>query len=72
MQKVSYTNLMVTTNQKLIHMQRIKRKKYKYITKENQQTMKDRKTGKDQRKSSETNTKQVIKWQYIDGQNNPT
>ena len=44
-------------------MQRIKRKKSKYITKENQQTMTERKTRKDQRKSSEITTKQVIKWQ---------
>ena len=55
---------MVTTYQNsLINMQRIKRKKYKYITKENQQTMKERKTRKDQRKSSETTTKQEVKWQ---------
>jgi len=38
-------------------MQRIKRKKSKSITKENQQTMKERKIRKDKRKSSETSTK---------------
>ena len=44
--KMLYIYLMVITNQKpLLNMQRIKRKKSKYITKENQQTMKDRKTG---------------------------
>ena len=48
-QKRVCTNLMVTTNQKpLINMQRIKGKKSKYITKENQQTRK--KDKKDQRK----------------------
>ena len=42
-QKRLYTNLMTTTNQKpLINMQRIKRKKSKYIAKENQQNMKER------------------------------
>ena len=35
MQKILYTNLMITTNQKsVIGMQRIKRKESKYITKE--------------------------------------
>ena len=43
-------------------MQRIKRKKSKDITKENQQSMKERKTRKDQRKS-ETITKQIREWQ---------
>ena len=44
---------METVNQKpLINMQRIKRKKSNYITRENQQTMKKRKTRKDQRKIS--------------------
>ena len=42
-------------------MQRIKGKKSKYITKEKQQTMKERKTRKDQRKSSGTTTKQIVK-----------
>ena len=37
-------------------MQRIKRQKSKYVTKENQQNMKERKTRKDQRKSPEPNT----------------
>ena len=37
-------------------MQKVKRKKPKYITKENQQNM--RKPRKDQRKSPETTTKQ--------------
>ena len=37
----------------------IKRKETKYITKENQQNIKQRRTRKDQRKSSETTTKQI-------------
>ena len=66
MQKKSYTNLVVTIYQKpLTDMQRIKRKKSKYITKGNQQTMTERKIGKDQRKFSETTTTQVIKWQEV-------
>ena len=49
--KILYANLMITTYQNLpINMQRIKRKKSKYITKENQHTTKERKTRKDQRK----------------------
>jgi len=47
----------------LMDMERIKRKKSKYITKENQQNMKERKPRKYQKKSPETTTKQVIKWQ---------
>ena len=43
-------------------MQRIKRKEFKYITKENQ-TIKESKRRKDQRKSIETITKKVTKWQ---------
>lgn len=43
MEKMLYTNLMVTTNQKTnIDMQRIRRKKFKYIGKEDHQTMKER------------------------------
>ena len=58
MQKRLYTNLMVTTNHKpLIDTQRIKTKKSKYIIIENHQIMKDRKTRKDLRKSSETTAK---------------
>ena len=53
MQKMLCTDLMVSTNPKpLINTQRIKRNKFKYITKENQKTMKERKTRKVQRKSS--------------------
>ena len=44
-------------------MQKIKRKSAKYVTKENQQNMKKRKTRKNLRKASGTITKQVIKWQ---------
>ena len=37
MQKILYINPMVTTNQKLvIHMQKIRRKEYKYVPKESQ------------------------------------
>ena len=44
MQKMLYTNLMVTANQKqVIDMQRIRRKESKYITKESQETMKESK-----------------------------
>ena len=47
MQKMLHTSLMGTTNQKpLIDMQRIKRKKYKYIITETHQTMKKRKIRK--------------------------
>ena len=63
MQKRLYTNLMVTTNQKLeIDMQRIKRKESKYITKESQQTMKKQRR-KDQRKCTKITKKQVIRCQ---------
>ena len=63
-QKKLYTNIMVTIYQKpVVNMQRIKRKKSKYITKENKKKKKhERKTRKDQRKSSETTTKEEIKW----------
>ena len=57
---------MVTTNQKtVIDMQKIKSKEPKYITKENQQTMKDRRRTKDLKKITKTTTKQVTKWQEI-------
>ena len=43
LQKSLYTSLMVSIYQQaLINIQRIKRKKCKYVTKENQQTMKKR------------------------------
>lgn len=62
MLKSLYTNLSATIYQKpLLNIQKIERKKFKYITKENQQNMKERKTIKDQRKSPETTTKQVTK-----------
>ena len=64
MQKRLYTNLMVTIYKNpLINMQRIKRNKFKYITKENQQNMKKGKTRKNQRflqKQSPKNNKMVI------------
>ena len=42
MHKMLDTDLMVTTNRKpVIYMQKIKRKKSKYITKESQQTMRE-------------------------------
>ena len=42
MQKMLYTNLKVTTNQKpVIDMQKIKRKESKYTTKECQQTTRE-------------------------------
>ena len=56
-QEKLYTNLMVITNQKLGTDQN--KEKYKCITEENQQTMKD---SKNQGKSIET-TKRVTKWQ---------
>ena len=44
MHKMLYINLMVITNQKMvIDMQDIKCKQSKYITKENQQAMEERK-----------------------------
>jgi len=64
MKKMLYTNLIVTTNQKLlIDMQRIKRKESKYVTKESQQSMKESKRRKDQRKTTKTMTKQVTERQ---------
>ena len=51
MQKMTYTNQMVTTNQKPVNIQRIKGKESKYITKERLQSMKESKRRKDQRKS---------------------
>ena len=56
---MTYTNQMVTTNQKPVNIQRIKGKESNYITKERQQSMKESKRRKDQRKSVETTTKQV-------------
>ena len=66
-QKMLYTNLMVTTNQKpAIHTQRIKRKQFNYITKESHQTVEEEsKTRKDQKRSIKTTTKQITKWQKI-------
>ena len=62
MQTKLHTSLMVTIYQKtLINMQRIKMSKY--ITKENQQNMKESKIRKNQRKSPETTTRRIIKWQ---------
>ena len=55
---------MVIANQKrLTDMQRIKRQESKYITEESEQTRKKSKRRKDQRKTIETTTKQVTKWQ---------
>ena len=52
---------MITINQKTVkNMQRIKRKESKYITKENQQTMKESKT-KVREKLQKNPTKQVTK-----------
>ena len=58
-------NIMVTTNQKsIIDMQKLKKKKCKYITKESQQTVREKNNrGKDQRRATKTTTKQVTKWQ---------
>ena len=44
-------------------MQKIKHKEPKDITKENQQTVKESKIRKDQRKTTKTTTKQVTKCQ---------
>lgn len=42
MQKMLYTNPIIITNKKpVIDMQKLKTKEYKYITKENQQTMRE-------------------------------
>jgi len=58
-----YTNQIVITNKKpVMDMQRIKRKESKYITKESQQTMKESKRRKDQRKTTKITSKQITKW----------
>ena len=64
MHKMSYINLMVTTNQKLvIDMQRIKRKESKFITKVSQKTMREETKRKNEQRTTKTNRKQVTKWQ---------
>ena len=51
--QILYINQMVTTNQKtVIDVQKIKNKESKYITKENQQIIKEKKRRKDQRKAT--------------------
>lgn len=60
MQKMLYTNLMVTTNQTaLVDMKRIQRKESKYIV------MKERKRGKDREKNYKTHQETSNKWQEI-------
>ena len=63
MQKMLYTNLTVTTNQKpVIDMQKIKRKESKYI--QRKPTNHDRsKRRKEQERTTKTTIKQVTKWQ---------
>ena len=63
LQKMSYKDLMDTKNKKITNEYAKNKQKSKYITKENQQTTQKRKTRKDQRKSSKTLKKEVIKWQ---------
>ena len=60
MQNMLYTNIMVTTNQKLvIRMPKIKRKEFRYIIKESHQTMREKsKRRKDQGITTKTMTKQ--------------
>ena len=64
-QKMLNTNLIVTTNQKLvIDMQKIKKKESKYITKVSQQTMREEsKRRNNHGRTTKTTTKQVTKWQ---------
>ena len=51
MHKMLYTNLMISTNQKLlIDMQKIKSKESKYITKESQQIMREESNGRREQK----------------------
>jgi len=62
MQKL-YTNLRITIYQKpLTNMQKIRRKKSSYITKENQQTMREIKKGSEKslRNKHKTNNKMII------------
>ena len=55
MHKMLFKNIMLTSNQKpVIDMQRIKRKKSKYITKESKLMMREESKGR---------KKQVTKWQ---------
>ena len=64
MQKILYTNLMVTTNQKpAIDMQRINRKEWKYIIKEIQQTVREKQEGteKNYKNNYKTNNKMSIR-----------
>ena len=57
LQKMLYTNLIVTTNQKpIIDMQQIKMKKLKYIAQERQQKVKESKKGLEK---NYKNTKQL-------------
>ena len=63
MQKTLYSNLMITTNQKpLINIQRIKRKKSKHITKENQKSWEKDKKGPEKvfRNNHKTSNKMAI------------
>ena len=64
MLKMLYTNIVVITDQKPVTAM-LKNKKYKvyvkYITKESQQTIKERKRRKDQRKITKNNHKTSIK-----------
>lgn len=69
MSRTFYTNLMVTTNQKPVtDMQKIKRKKSKYITKESQQITVEERTGTEKeernREAYKSNHKQITKWQW--------
>ena len=61
MQKMLYTILMVTTDQKPV-IEIIKRQESKYNTKESQHTMKENRR-ENQRKTTKTTTKQETKWQ---------
>ena len=60
-----YMNPMVTTNQKpTIDTQKLRRKELKHTTKENHQiTMGETKRRNEQRRTTKTTGKQVIKWQ---------
>lgn len=60
MHKMLYTNLLVTTDQKSIEMQRIKSKESKYIIKENQQTTWVRRIREKLQNNHKTSNKMVI------------
>ena len=62
--RLLYQNLMVTTNQKsTIDTQTKKTKAYKHNSKFSHQITKEKRRGKEGKRPTKTNTKQLTKWQ---------